>query len=269
MKAQAVLFDLGDTLMFQARQPNRDGLFAKMTSQVRPLLERWRASAALDVPGLLRELYDAVETAQPEWRARGLEVDAPFIARGALSTYGIEVTSEQAAEFWRATAIDLSEWGWQLYPDALDAMRRLRSLAMPVAVVANSKQGSAVRRRMLASMGITDELARVFVFSPDVGRPKPDPAPFRLALSELDVAPQHAVFVGDHLAFDIVGAKALGMTTVWKLNGRHDAPLAPEADYTIHDLWELFTLGLFPETAASALPQESLMPHEDGNADRY
>ena len=100
-------------------------------------------------------------------------------------------------------------------------------------------------------------------------RPKPHPAPFLRALEALGVGARDAVFVGDDLGADIRGAKALGMTTVWKLNGRHEVPPAPEADYTIHDLWELFTLDLLPETPTAALPQQSLMPHEGDNAGRY
>ena len=65
-----------------------------------------------------------------------------------------------------------------------------------------------------------------------------------------------------------VRAKALGMATVWKLNGRHEVPPAPEADFMIHNLLELFTLGLLPEASAAAL-SESPMPHEDDNAGRY
>ena len=65
-----------------------------------------------------------------------------------------------------------------------------------------------------------------------------------------------------------VRAKALGMATVWKLNGRHEVPPAPEADFMIHDLWELSTLGLLPESSAPGL-SESPMPHEDDNAGRY
>ncbi len=58
------------------------------------------------------------------------------------------------------------------------------------------------------------------------------------------------------------------MTTVWKLNGRQEVPPEPEADFMIHDLWELFTLGLLPKSGA-ATSNQSPMPHEDGNAGRY
>jgi hypothetical protein len=58
------------------------------------------------------------------------------------------------------------------------------------------------------------------------------------------------------------------MRTVWKLNGRYEAPQCAEADYAIHALGELLALPLFDEKAP-VRAAESLTPHEDGNADRY
>ena len=100
-------------------------------------------------------------------------------------------------------------------------------------------------------------------------RPKPRPEPFLRALDALSVAPADALFIGDELEEDIRGAKALGMTTVWKLNGRHELPPAEEADFIVHDLWEIFDLGVLTDTAGARVPEESLTPHDDGNAGRY
>ena len=38
MPVRAILFDLGDTLIFQQRQPNEDELYAAPRSEHRPLL---------------------------------------------------------------------------------------------------------------------------------------------------------------------------------------------------------------------------------------
>ena len=100
-------------------------------------------------------------------------------------------------------------------------------------------------------------------------RPKPRPEPFLRALDALGVAPADALFVGDELEADIRGAKALGMTTVWKLNGRHEVPPADEADFTVHDLWEIFGLAIFTGPARARVLEQSLTPHDDGNAGRY
>jgi HAD superfamily hydrolase (TIGR01509 family) len=267
--ANAVLIDLGNTLIFQAHAPDKQQLFGRMASQLTPVLESLHLVGSLDIEALLRDLFAALEPAQEERRARSLEVDAPFVTRGALATYGVDVSEEQAIAFWRATAVDLELWGWQLYPDSIDTLRRLRALAIPVALVSNGRYTADVRRPLLARFGLTEDLIDAFVFSSDVMRPKPQPEPFEQALRLLAVEPADAVLVGDDLAADIRGAKALGMTTVWKLNGRHDPPAAAEADYQIHDLCELFGLGLFDAGVAASLRTESLMPHDDDNQDRY
>lgn len=269
MSIRAVLFDLGDTLIFEAREPDGDRLYGRMAQQVLPLLRAWRADDRVDAAALLRDLYDAVHTAQPLRREQGFEVDGAFIARGALAAYGVEASAEQALAFWRATATSFIEWGWQPYPDTLDTLHRVRSLGLSSALVSNSWNSSDLLVPLLDEYGITRDLLDVIVSSADLMRPKPRPEPFERALAALGVSPGEAVFVGDDLDADIRGAKALGITTAWKLNGRHELPPAPEADHTIHDLWELFGLGLLPAETSAALPQQSLMPHEDDNKDRY
>ena len=269
MPVRAVLFDLGDTLIFQAHKPDPAELFTKMADQVQPLLDSWQAVLPVDLATLLSEISRAIEMAQPGRRARGYEVDGAFIARGALSTHGIDLSEERASEFWCATDVGLAAWGAQMYPDTSDTLVRLHALAMATGLVSNSPSTSAMVRRSLTAAGIREELLPVVVTSADLMRPKPRPEPFERALGQLGIAARDAVFVGDDLEADVRGAKALGMTTVWKLNGRHEVDPEPEADYLIHDLWEIFTLGLLPAAAGAALPQESLMPHEDANADRY
>ena len=269
MKPAAVFFDLGDTLIFAAHAPDPEIVFPQMAQQVQPLLDEWGASVKADLADLLNEIYRAVEIAQPARRARGFEVDGAFIARGALASYGADISEEQASDLWRASAIDYPTWGGQLYPDTLDTLARLHALSIPTTCVSNNWNDSAAMRRQLRSLAVPDELLPSLVSSTDVMRVKPRAEPFERALEIAGVGAADVIFVGDEFEADVRGGKALGMTTVWKLNGRHDMPSAPEADYMIQDLWELFTLGLFPDDAMPALSAESLTPHEDKNADRY
>jgi len=269
MAVRAVLFDLGDTLMFVAQPPDSARLATMMADRVRPLLERWGVEYDVDLPAFLGELNAAVETAQPERRDQGFEVDGPFITRGAFQAYGIEVTAEQAQVLWDATFLGFSLRGAQAYPDTTDTLRRVHALGLAIAVVSNGKYRSDIWRPHVGEIGIPDGLVDVFVGSADLMRPKPHADIFQRTLDALGVEARDALFAGDNLEADIKGAKALGMTTVWKLNGRYDIADAPEADFAIHDLWELFTLGLLPETSAAITSQESLTPHDDANAGRY
>ena len=52
------------------------------------------------------------------------------------------------------------------------------------------------------------------VFSCSVGLRKPDPRIYRLALGELEVAPEQAIFVGDGANDELAGAERVGMTAV-------------------------------------------------------
>ena len=60
-----------------------------------------------------------------------------------------------------------------------------------------------------------DALFKVIVDSKKVGFEKPDSRIFRIALDGLKARPERAAFVGDSFDSDIVGAKALGLKTVW------------------------------------------------------
>jgi putative hydrolase of the HAD superfamily len=59
----------------------------------------------------------------------------------------------------------------------------------------------------------------VMIDSAVVGFEKPDPRIFRAALRALEIAPEHAVFVGDSLPRDMEGARGLGMAHVYVSRG--------------------------------------------------
>ena len=69
---------------------------------------------------------------------------------------------------------------------------------------------------------------------------KPLPGPFRQIMGELGVEPGEAIYVGDTLYDDIVGAQGVGMKAAW-IN-RHESPPDPQfprPDYEIRSLHEL------------------------------
>ena len=58
-------------------------------------------------------------------------------------------------------------------------------------------------------------LLEAIIDSTVLGIAKPDARIFEAALSELGVAPAHAIYVGDSYAADMVGGKNAGMWTAW------------------------------------------------------
>ena len=94
-------------------------------------------------------------------------------------------------------------------PGAVETLKLLRDRGLALAVVANWDCALAGH---LADLRLGRLFAAV-VTSAEVGVPKPDPAPFRLALDRLGVKPSRALHVGDEPA-DKAGALAVGMRFV-------------------------------------------------------
>ena len=114
------------------------------------------------------------------------------------------------AEGSRACAIELvREWerheNFFLYEDALPALEVLRSHELRIGLVSNGQRD-------------LEEFARHHGLDVDVcmgslahGRVKPHRSIFEAALAALDARPSESAMVGDSLADDIEGARALGM----------------------------------------------------------
>ena len=85
------------------------------------------------------------------------------------------------------------------------------------------------------------------IFSCNAGVLKPDCRIYEMALQEMKVAPQEAMFIGDGANNELYGAKLAGLTTVWteqliRYNEKKREELSHDADFRIDRLDELLTL---------------------------
>lgn len=239
--ARAVLFDMGGTLWHFDQPPDEGEVFRRQAEQVQPLMREWGAGE-LDAAAFLRGLWEQIdqEYRNPELR----DPDALALIERAFASQGLAVSRPRCQELWQRSYILARHLGWTLFPDTADTLRALRELDVSTAIVTNRPHTSALFRRDLQDCQLA-QLVDAVVCSADVGYVKPHAAPFERALAMLGVAPGEAVMVGDSLESDISGAKALGLTTVWKTELSGDELMTYEADYTIGELGELLTLGLF------------------------
>jgi putative hydrolase of the HAD superfamily len=103
-------------------------------------------------------------------------------------------------------------------PQPLDGtLKAVQQLAQkyPLALISDTAwTPGRVLRRIFARYEILD-CFRVLVFSGEVGKTKPHPQMFQLALDGLGVDPQACLHIGDLQRTDIAGAKAIGMRTAW------------------------------------------------------
>ncbi len=76
-----------------------------------------------------------------------------------------------------------------------------------------------VQRARLAASGLAP-LFETVVTSESCGFAKPDPRILHVALDAMEVAPRHAVYVGDDPATDGAAARAAGVRFVWMDRGQ-------------------------------------------------
>ena len=122
--------------------------------------------------------------------------------------------------------------------DGVPSMLHLLKGKAKLGLVTNAYNGQAQRARIQNS-GL-DKFFGVIVVAGEMGVYKPDPAIFLHALKSIGVAPHKTLFVGDSIKHDMIGAKSVGMTTIYfrqQANGRsHDANYAVIGIEALHNL---------------------------------
>jgi len=100
----------------------------------------------------------------------------------------------------------------EFFPGALDMLDALSNRYLIYALT----NGNAD----IEHAGLADFVSGAYS-SADVGFKKPHPDMFNAPLTELDLNPEQAIHIGDHLVDDIQGAGDVGMHSVWVNLTRH------------------------------------------------
>jgi HAD superfamily hydrolase (TIGR01509 family) len=158
-------------------------------------LTRLLTASTLTAEHLPAELAD-------DWARRDLDPDlhrAVYLASIAASELDLG-PDEAVAAYERM----LDPASWQVYPDTVAALARVRDASLPVAVVSNIPwdiRGVFARHK---ADGLVDE----YVLSYVEGVMKPDPKIFLAACQRIGVAPADALMVGDSAEADGPAAAA-------------------------------------------------------------
>ena len=205
---RVVLFDLDDTLFAHSRA-------------VATGIAAYRAAHG----GALSDADDAVELAR--WheleehhyhRYLAGEIDyreqRRHRARGFVEPYGLDLSSDSDADDWFGRYIVEYQRAWVLYDDALPCLDALaeRIPGVRFGVVTNAEL--PFQRAKMDATGLSERI-EVTVASGDVGVAKPHPRIFQTACERFGVEPHEAVYVGDRLDTDAIGAASAGLGGVW------------------------------------------------------
>jgi beta-phosphoglucomutase-like phosphatase (HAD superfamily) len=174
---------------------------------------------------------------EQEYLARYLSLDDAGVFRSALSRGGKTLREEQVRECVAAKAprfMARFEGAFRTFPGAPELVAR-RAARGPVGIVSGALEGEIVFA--LERMGVRGVVA--FIVSAEKSpASKPDPAPFRLGLAELERLGHHgaAVAVEDSTG-GIASAKGAGLRCVAVAHSYpRDALVAAGADAVVADL---------------------------------
>jgi putative hydrolase of the HAD superfamily len=158
------------------------------------------------------------------------EPDLVAVMTTAFRRQGVDLTDDDIRLYLRATNDVWSSY-YVLAASTHALLEALRARGLKLALVSNTVSPLWLMDPVLERMGLVRRMDAI-VLSSEVGKRKPHPAIFERALDELGVAPADALFVGDRLEADVLGASRVGMKTVQALWFRaDDAPVAVEPDY--------------------------------------
>jgi putative hydrolase of the HAD superfamily len=158
------------------------------------------------------------------------EIDIAAVMSGSFRDQGVELTDDDVRLFLQA-----AHEAWSSHYVLADSthalLEALRARGLKLALVSNTASPKWLLQPMLERQGIAERVDAI-VLSSEVGKRKPHPAIFERALSELDVAASVALFVGDRLEADVLGASRIGMKTIQAVWFRADeGPAGVEPDY--------------------------------------
>ncbi len=126
-----------------------------------------------------------------------------------------------------------------LYPHVQLTLTGLVRRGIRMAVVSDAPRLPVWLR--ICGLGLQHYFDVVITYD-DTGVRKPDPKPFLTALSHLKMKPEEAIMIGDWAERDMVGAKKVGLTTVFARYGDLQNQQNVIADYQIDDIQDLLQI---------------------------
>lgn len=236
----AVLFDLGDTIInFGIGRAEAEVLFEAGARATYSYL------AARDKPLPPYQRYFRSHY----WRMRNEYLWSKLIRRDF--NYGDVIAAANRRLRIPVQPAELEELAWLWYEPIVRAsyvdagvpemLTRLRSAGTKMAIVSNTFVPGHCLDRHLEREGLL-EFFPVRIYSSNVRYRKPHRRIFQLALEQVGVSAECAVFIGDLPKADIAGAQRAGMKAVWK-----PAAHNPPAPRRHHPDWMIRSITQLPE----------------------
>lgn len=215
---KAIIFDLDNTLV--------DFM----------LLKRAAVDAAINAmidAGLNVTFENAKERINSIYDAEGIEYQQVFdrMLKEILGKVDYKIMSAGIVSYRKAREAALKP-----YPLVLPTLIELMKMGLKLAVVSDAPSKEAWLRLSYINF---QHFFDVVITYDETRERKPSPVPFNMALKELDLKADECLMIGDWAERDMVGAKSVGMKTVFARYGDTFNTVNPESDYDINSISEL------------------------------
>ncbi|MFQ4143586.1 HAD family hydrolase [Chlorogloeopsis sp. ULAP02] len=117
------------------------------------------------------------------------------------------------------------------FPHLQTTLEALKQAGYLLGIITNGRE--KFQQNSIQGLGIENYFEAILI-SESEGVRKPEAEIFSRALRKLGVKAEQSVFVGDHPKVDVLGAKNIGMKTIWKRDSYWG--YSAEADEIIEDL---------------------------------
>jgi len=218
---RAIVFDLDNTLT-DFMKVKSDAVNAAIDGMI---------DAGLKLPrDAVRSRIDAI------YKEQGMEFQQVFdtLLESELGHIDPKILASGIVAYRRAR-----ESALVLYPHVQMTLLELIKRGLRLGVVSDAPQAQAWLR--LCSLNLQHVFDAVVTFD-DTRELKPSPAPFREVLGRLGVEAREALMIGDWPARDMVGARTLGMRTVFARYGDTFDTKESGADYEVDDAFALIAI---------------------------
>ncbi len=126
-----------------------------------------------------------------------------------------------------------------VYPNVLRTLVELLKMGVKLAVVSDAPTREAWMRIYYLNLHHIFDIVLTY---DDTHARKPSPIPFEMALKRLEINPEEALMVGDWPERDVVGAKQLGIRTIFARYGDTFGTKESGADWDINNVHEIVNI---------------------------
>jgi len=215
---KAVIFDLDNTLL-DFKKMKEYGVRAAVSAMI---------EAGLDCNE--EEAYEFIFTIYHEkgWEYQSIFDDFLIHKTGIISN---KLLAAAIVAYRRAKESSLL-----VYPNVRRTLIHLIKHGIKIAVVSDAPSREAWMRIYYLNLHHVFDIVLTF---DDTKIHKPSPIPFKMALKQLDINPDEALMIGDWPERDVVGAKQVGIKTIFARYGDTADIQHSGADWEVDDIYEV------------------------------